>query len=286
MRFILNFILDIVKFILKTIVVVIVLIVTINTLSILNTNTSSDTANLAQINLTEPIIDSSNIVEKIEKVMKNDNIKAVLLYIDSPGGSMSASYEISDAIKALNDKKPVVAYVSGTMASGSYLGGMHTSRILANKGAIIGSIGVIMQGFNIEKLAHKIGVYEQTVSAGEYKQAGTFMREWNDNEKKAMQSLADKSYELFVKEVADSRKLDVDNKDRWANARIFLAQEAKDLGLIDEISTYYGAKSYVEKISKVDNPSWQKEMLLDKFLNKLSTQLSQNILSFLSIKLI
>ncbi|WP_281530120.1 signal peptide peptidase SppA [Campylobacter hominis] len=243
-------------------------------------------ANLAEIRLDGAIMDANDVLEKIYASSDNKNIKAVLFNIDSPGGALSPSVEISKAIKELNEKKPVIVYASGTMASGSYLSGVWAHKILANEGSFIGSIGVIMQGANIENLANKIGISEQTVKAGEYKEAGTFMRAWNEKERESLQNLVDKSYGFFVKEVANARHLNIDNNETWANARVFLADDALKLGLIDEISTYKRAKSETEKISGVLNPVWQEEPFYEKMLKRLETSTKSQILGTFTNKIL
>lgn len=243
-------------------------------------------ANLAEIRLDDVIMDANDVLEKIYASSDDENIKAVLFNIDSPGGALSPSVEISKAIKELNEKKPVIVYASGTMASGSYLSGVWARKILANEGSFIGSIGVIMQGANIENLANKIGISEQTVKAGEYKEAGTFMRAWNEKERESLQNLVDKSYGFFVKEVANARHLNIDNNETWANARVFLADDALKLGLIDEISTYKKAKSETEKISGVLNPVWQEEPFYEKMLKRLETSTTSQILGAFTNKIL
>ena len=243
-------------------------------------------ANLAEIRLNDAIMDANDVLEKIYASSDDENIKAVFFNIDSPGGALSPSVEISKAIKELNEKKPVIVYASGTMASGSYLSGVWARKILANEGSFIGSIGVIMQGANIENLANKIGISEQTVKAGEYKEAGTFMRAWNEKECESLQNLVDKSYGFFVKEVANARHLNIDNNETWANARVFLADDALKLGLIDEISTYKKAKSETEKISGVINPVWQEEPFYEKMLKRLETNTKSQILGTFTNKIL
>lgn len=243
-------------------------------------------ANLAEIRLDDAIMDANDVLEKIYASSDDENIKAVLFNIDSPGGALSPSVEISKAIKELNEKKPVIVYASGTMASGSYLSGVWARKILANEGSFIGSIGVIMQGANIENLANKIGISEQTVKAGEYKEAGTFMRAWNEKERESLQNLVDKSYSFFVNEVANARHLNIDNNETWANARVFLADDALKLGLIDEISTYKKAKSETEKISGVLNPVWQEEPFYEKMLKRLETSTKSQILGTFTNKIL
>ncbi|ECR3279698.1 signal peptide peptidase SppA [Campylobacter jejuni] len=240
-------------------------------------NSSSNLANLERIDLKGEIFDSSAVLEKIINAKNDSNIKGVLFVIDSPGGAFAPSMELALAIKDLKIKKPVLVYASGTMASGSYLAGVGANKILANPASFIGSIGVIMQGADLSGLANKLGIKEQTIQAGEFKSAGTFARAWNENERNFLQGLIDQSYDLFTGFVAKERALDLNKKDQWANARVFLAAKAKELGLIDELSNYENAKKELEKLANVSNPVWKEEDKIDKFLNRLEGQISSLI---------
>ncbi|HDZ4929863.1 TPA: signal peptide peptidase SppA [Campylobacter jejuni] len=240
-------------------------------------NSSSNLANLERIDLKGEIFDSSAVLEKIINAKNDSNIKGVLFVIDSPGGAFAPSMELALAIKDLKIKKPVLVYASGTMASGSYLAGVGANKILANPASFIGSIGVIMQGADLSGLANKLGIKEQTIQAGEFKSAGTFARAWNENERNFLQGLIDQSYDLFTGFVAKERALDLNKKDQWANARMFLAAKAKELGLIDELSNYENAKKELEKLANVSNPVWKEEDKIDKFLNRLEGQVSSLI---------
>ncbi|RTJ50120.1 signal peptide peptidase SppA [Campylobacter jejuni] len=240
-------------------------------------NSSSNLANLERIDLKGAIFDSSAVLEKIINAKNDSNIKGVLFVIDSPGGAFAPSMELALAIKDLKIKKPVLVYASGTMASGSYLAGVGANKILANPASFIGSIGVIMQGVDLSGLANKLGIKEQTIQAGEFKSAGTFARAWNENERNFLQGLIDQSYDLFTGFIAKERALDLNKKDQWANARVFLAAKAKELGLIDELSNYENAKKELEKLANVSNPVWKEEDKIDKFLNRLEGQASNLI---------
>ncbi|HEG6352064.1 TPA: signal peptide peptidase SppA [Campylobacter jejuni] len=240
-------------------------------------NSSSNLANLERIDLKGEIFDSSAVLEKIINAKNDSNIKGVLFVIDSPGGAFAPSMELALAIKDLKIKKPVLVYASGTMASGSYLAGVGANKILANPASFIGSIGVIMQGADLSGLANKLGIKEQTIQAGEFKSAGTFARAWNENERNFLQGLIDQSYDLFTGFVAKERALDLNKKDQWVNARVFLAAKAKELGLIDELSNYENAKKELEKLANVSNPIWKEEDKIDKFLNRLEGQASSLI---------
>ncbi len=233
--------------------------------------------NLAEIRLTGPIISAEEILKKIEKADKS-NIKGVLFVVNSPGGAVAPSIEISLAIKKLAQKKPVITYCSGTLASGSYYASIWSKKIIANPGSLVGSIGVILEAPNLQRLLDKIGVEPQVVKAGKYKEAGTPFRPWKPYEKEELNKVIQDTYEMFVSDVATARGLDPSKKDEFADAHIFTARQAKQIGLIDEIGTYFDAKKEIEKLSGVKKPVWQKADPLEKLLGQIEQKSAMLIL--------
>ena len=244
-------------------------------------NGEQETPNLVQIDLKGVVTDETDALEQIYKAGKDDDIRGVLLYIDSPGGALAPSVELHTAVKNLRAAKPVVTYAGGSMTSGSYYAGAGANKILANKGAFIGSIGVIMQGADASELAAKIGISQQTVKAGEYKEAGTFMRPWSKIEREQLQELVNASYEMFVSDVAADRNLDANKSKEWANARVFLARDAAKLGLIDEVSDYYSARAELEKLSGVNKAVWLEKPIFEKFLDERISGAAQSLVGSL-----
>ena len=244
-------------------------------------NGEQETPNLVQIDLKGVVTDETDALEQIYKAGKDDDIRGVLLYIDSPGGALAPSVELHTAVKNLRAAKPVVAYAGGSMTSGSYYAGAGANKILANKGAFIGSIGVIMQGADASELAAKIGISQQTVKAGEYKEAGTFMRPWSKIEREQLQELVNASYEMFASDVAADRNLDANKSKEWANARVFLARDAAKLGLIDEVSDYYSARAELEKLSGVNKAVWLEKPIFEKFLDERISGAAQSLVGSL-----
>ena len=226
--------------------------------------------NLTQINLTGPIMDATEIVEKIDTAATDKQIKGVLFNVNSPGGAVAPSVEIAYAIKRLKARKPVVVYASGTIASGSYYASIWADKIIANPGSMVGSIGVIMQGADLSGIMQKLGIKTQVVKAGKYKQVGTPSRAWNSYEVNELNKVIQSTYDMFSKDVADARGLDIKNRDLYANAHIFTATQAKEVGLIDAIGVTYDAKALLTQLSGVETPVWNKEDKFEKIMKKLS----------------
>lgn len=226
--------------------------------------------NLQSIDLVGTIMEVSGILEQIQTAQDDSNIKGVLLVVDSGGGAVAPSVELAYAIKRLKKVKPVVVYARGTIASGSYYASIWADEIIANPGSMVGSIGVVMQGADVSELMSKVGISSQSVQAGRYKKIGTADRKWADFEVNELNKVIQGTYDMFTKDVADARGLDIKKRDLYANAHIFTASQAKDVGLVDAIGVGYDAKLKLVELSKVSNPIWSKENKFDKIMKKLS----------------
>ncbi|KIM04204.1 MAG: endopeptidase IV [Sulfurovum sp. AS07-7] len=243
---------------------------------------ATEFGNLQEIKLTGEIVDASEVLKEIDEAKENDEVKGVLFNIDSPGGSVPPSIEIAHAIKELKSKKPVVAYTSGSLASGSYYSSIYANKIVANPGSIVGSIGVIMESANVKELLDTVGIKPQVVKMGLYKEAGTPTREWTPEERIELETLARDTYNKFVSDVATARKLDIKKANSYANAHVFSAQRAKSLGLIDEVATINRAKEILYTLSKVEEPIWIEKDKVESFMDELSSEAISQIYMFSS----
>jgi len=228
--------------------------------------------NLQEVKLIGPIFDTTEVVEQLDKAREDKNIKGVLLTVNSPGGTVPPSIEVMYAVKRLKAEKPVVVYAAGTLASGSYYASCYADEIIANPGSMVGSIGVIMHGANVSELMEKVGIASQVIQAGKYKQVGTADREWSDIEKAELDKVIQSTYKTFVHDVAKGRGLDENASHIYADAHIFTASQAKEVGLVDTLGVMYDAKKRVEELSKVDVAHWNKEDKFDKFIKRLSAE--------------
>ncbi len=236
-------------------------------------------ANLMKIELYGPIFDSAAFLREVEDA-KSSNIKGVLVVVNSPGGAVAPSIEMALALKRLKEKKPVVAYASGIMASGSYYASIYANKIIANPGSMVGSIGVLFQSPNIKELTDKIGIKEQVITAGKFKQIGTPTREWLPYEVEELETMINDTYDMFVTDVAKARGLDINKSENFADAHIFTARMAKDVGLVDEVGSIYEAKKELEKLSGVIIPSWKKKDKIDKFMDKFIQESASKVFSY------
>lgn len=237
--------------------------------------------NLQEITLIGPIFDTTDVVEQLDKAREDTQIKGVLFTVDSPGGAVSPSIEVMQAVKRLKETKPVIVYAAGTLASGSYYASIWANEIIANPGSMVGSIGVIMHGADLSGLMDKIGIRSQVIQAGKYKQVGTADREWSKEEKAELDKVIQGTYKMFVHDVATARNLDEKSAHLYADAHIFTAEQAKEVGLIDTLGVAYDAKKRLEELSGVKKPVWNEEDKLDKLIRKLGTETSLMLHTYL-----
>ncbi len=237
-----------------------------------SSSTPLERANLQEIKLTGPIMSADKILKEIEEAQKNKHIKGVLLNVNSPGGAVPPSIEIAYAVKELQTHKPVIAYASGIMASGSYYSSIYAKKIIANPGSIVGSIGVIMESADISELMDTVGVKTQIVKQGTYKEAGTPTRQWTDAERAELETLTKDTYTLFVSDVAKARGLKVEDAKQYADAHIFSSKRAKEAGLIDEIGVKNDAKTLLMKEANVTKAVWKEKDKFESFMDKLESK--------------
>lgn len=186
------------------------------------------------------------------KTVEEKRFPALLLRIDSPGGTVGDSQEIYNALKELGKKIKIIASFGNISASGGVYIGMGAQHIVANPGTITGSIGVILRGNNLEQLLEKIGVSFKVIKSGPYKDILAFDREMTEPERDILQALIDSSYQQFVETVAEGRKLAVETVKSFADGRVFTGQQALELGLIDRLGTEDTARRWAAELVNLD----------------------------------
>jgi protease IV len=184
---------------------------------------------------------SRAVTELVREAAKDDSIKAVVLRINSPGGSAAASQAIFAEVMKLREKKPVVAQMGDVAASGGYYVAAACTAIVAAPATMTGSIGVIMAGTNYSGLARKYGVTDNTITSGKYKDTGSGMRPMRPDERELMQAMVDEVYGQFAADVARGRKMPLDKVRKLADGRAYAGSQAKRVGLVDELGSYHDA---------------------------------------------
>jgi protease IV len=231
---------------------------------------------IARIEITGAIAGATRKrVLEVLKTVEERRFPALLLRIDSPGGTVGDSQEIYSALKRLQEKVKIVASFGNISASGGVYIGMGAQHIMANPGTITGSIGVILRGNNLERLLEKVGVSFKVIKSGPYKDILAFDRELTDPEKNILQELIDTSYQQFVQTVAEARNLAVENVRSFADGRIFTGEQARQLGIVDRLGTEEDARRWAAELVGLD-PDKTKVYTFEERKPPLSRLLSGN----------
>lgn len=209
---------------------------------------------VAVVEIIGEIYETEPTIELLEKYGKQEQVKALVIRIDSPGGSVVASQEIYDAIRRIREegKKPVVASLGNVAASGGYYVACGAGHIVANPGTITGSVGVMISFLNLEGLLGKVGVKIRNVTSGEHKDLGTFTRELTPAEEALIQGVLDDIHQQFVQAVADGRGLTPEEVMEMADGRIFTGRQAKELGLVDELGNQSDAIDRAAELANLE----------------------------------
>jgi protease IV len=191
-------------------------------------------------------------VLKALKAVEEQKFPALLLRIDSPGGTVGDSYEIYRALQRLQETVKIVASYGNISASGGVYIGMGCPHIMANPGTLTGSIGVILRGNNLEKLLDRVGVSFKVIKSGPYKDILSFDRQLTAPEEDILQQLIDSTYEQFVNTVAESRRLDPATVKTFADGRIFTGEQAVGFGVVDRLGTEDDARRWAAELAGLD----------------------------------
>ena len=198
------------------------------------------------------IADARDTIEHIRRFREDEDIKAIVIRIDSPGGAVGPSQEIYREIRKTVETKKVVASMGAVAASGGYYVACATDGIVANPGTITGSIGVIMGYTNFRQLLDKIGMVPVVIKSGPYKDTGSPTREMRDDEREILQSITSKIHEQFVTAIAEGRKMDRAQVEQAADGRIFTGEDAKTRGLVDRLGNFEDALEWAGKLGGID----------------------------------
>ena len=176
---------------------------------------------------------------RLERLGKKSEVKAIVLSINSPGGSVGSVQELHALLARIRTehKKPVVAQLGDVAASGGYYLAVACDKIVAHPGTLVGSIGVIFNTMNVEGLMAKLGVKQSPIKSGKMKDIGSMSRPMTEEERALLQSVIDNAYGQFLTAVADGRKMTVETVRPFADGRIVTGEQALKLGLIDELET-------------------------------------------------
>jgi protease-4 len=197
---------------------------------------------IAVVELKGAINSSEQVVSQLKKHRENRSIKAIVFRVDSPGGAVVPSQEIYEEVRKTRDAgKPVVVSMGSLAASGGYYVSCGATRIVANRGTLTGSIGVISQFIQIEQLMEKIGIGSTTVKSGRLKDSGSPFRRFTEEDRKYWEGLIKDTYNQFVTVVERERHIPHQKLLAIADGRVFSGEQALEAGLVDTLGTYEDA---------------------------------------------
>ena len=192
-------------------------------------------ATIALLRIQGPILDVRWYMDQVENLKDNDQIRGVVLRIDSPGGAVAPTQELYRELLRLREVKPVVTSMGTVAASGGYYLSCATDWIICNPGTITGSIGVIMEFTNVGVLLEKIGIATKTIKSGKFKDTGNPSREMTAEEERLLMDMIMDTYDQFVEAVLTQRQMDEVSVKPYFDGRILTGRQAMEIGLVDEL---------------------------------------------------
>jgi protease IV len=233
---------------------------------------------IARLRIEGLIYSDVDLIDKINEIKDNPKVKAVILHINSPGGTSFAGEELYINLKRLSEKKPVVSVLGTVAASGGYMVALGTDYIVARNMTVTGSIGVIWQSFEAVEMANKLGIKFVSLKSSPLKAAPNPTELMTSEAKAAAMETVEDSYKIFLGMLIENRKISPEKARKLADGRIYTGMRAKEVNLIDAIGGEEEALSWLETkkdipaILKVEDVSWNEP---DGLLKQL-TQFMRN----------
>jgi protease-4 len=222
-------------------------------------------------------------MKQLRRFGADDSMKAVLVRIDSPGGAVSPSQEIHEEVKRLAAKKVVVCSMGNIAASGGFYVAMGCKKIVAEPGTLTGSIGVISQFANVKGLVERFDVKMETIKSGKLKDMGNPFRDMTPEDREYWQAVTNRIYEQFLAAVVESRKLEEKKVREVADGRVLTGEDAKKLGLIDELGNLYAAVELAKKEAGITGepslvyPSEDGARFFENLVGEAATQVARAV---------
>ncbi|MGE4496268.1 MAG: signal peptide peptidase SppA [Deferribacterales bacterium] len=226
---------------------------------------------VAELSITGIIYEADSVIETLEELSKNEKVKGIILRVNSPGGVITPTKEIFDYIQTIN--KPVYASMESVAASGGYYVSAACDRIFAMPTTITGSIGVIMQLSNYEKLMNTIGIKNFALKSGEFKDIGSPDREMTDAERDILMSTVMDMYEQFIEDIQKRRNMDEAVLRAQADGRVFTGKRAFEMGFVDNLGSRRDAFEEMKnelRLENVELKNFDKKLTVwDKFFGRV-----------------
>ena len=202
---------------------------------------------VARVNVTGVITEDRKLIESVVALAKDRSVPAVIVSIDSPGGSVAGGESLRGALLRVAAVKPVVAVMRGTAASAGYMVALPAARIFAREATLTGSIGVILQTGEVSGLLGRLGVAAEAITSGPLKDQPSFTRELTPQGRDYLHTLVSDMYDQFVGMVAEARHMGAEQVRGLADGRAYTGRQAQKLGLIDEIGGEIEAREWLAR---------------------------------------
>lgn len=224
---------------------------------------------VARLTISGIILDNRKLTDRIAALLKNDRVKALIVAIDSPGGSVGGGESLYRVLSEVAEKKPVVAVMRGLGASAGYMIAMPAARVFARESTITGSIGVKMETAEVSGLLRTLGISAETFSSGPLKDQPSLSHPTSPEGRAVMQGLITDMYDQFVEMVARGRKMEMTAVRRLADGRAYTGRQALKLGLIDAIGGEAEARTWLAAERQVPASLPTREMAKPGFSERL-----------------
>lgn len=231
------------------------------------------------------ISSSDAILKQLRKFRKKKSVKAIVLRINSPGGSVAPAQEIYREIEKTKTKKPVVASIETLGTSAAYYIAGNCTKVVSSRGSITGSIGVIMVLADIHRILDQVGLRVNVIKAGKFKDIGSGMRPLTEEERAILEKFAEEIHEQFIQDVAEARKghITVEKLRSVADGSFFTGERAKELGLVDIMGNFHDAVGIAAKLGKIKGepelvyPEKKWDSLLDALLQSTTSAIARAV---------
>jgi protease IV len=236
----------------RVLAVVVIVLVIIGAAAVMSNRAGFAGAYIARVTVQGLIRDDEERAQQLDRLARSASARAVVVHIDSPGGTTAGSEQLYDSLTRLREKKPLVIVVDGLAASGGYITALAGDHIVAKQTSLVGSIGVLFQYPNVADLLNKIGVKVETIKSSPLKAAPDGFEPTSPEARAAIESIIKDSYAWFRGIVQDRRHLNDDELQTVADGRVFTGHQAIGLKLVDEIGDERAGIAWLAKEKSVD----------------------------------
>jgi len=228
------------------------------------------TPQISRVTIQGLITGDKERTEALDRLANSRNTRAVIVHIDSPGGTTAGSEELHQALRRVAARKPIVVVVDGLAASGGYMAAMAADHIIAQNSSLVGSIGVLFQYPNFSDLLNKVGVSYETIKSSPLKASPNGLEPTTPEARAAIEALVSDSFTWFKEMVKDRRRLEGADLDKVADGRVFTGRQAIALKLADEIGREQEAVDWLAKTSSIDPKTPVRDWRLHSRFGQLS----------------